>query len=383
MIREIADYLLDNISDEYIKDILNKGYPENLFVLYTAYKKMGMIPIVEASIRANKGVSLERPYGSYNNKSFWEDLFLSPCQLFKMPIDDIENISIKKTIGKRCEKPLNISMPIIITGMSYGLSLCKEAKIALGKGASLAGTATNTGESSIFKEERENSNLLIAQYNRGGYMKREDLKFADAIEIQLGQGAYGGGVTSSTKNSEIDNEVKGKFNLGSEDAVVYARMKEVKDEKSLIQLVEGFKREFPVPVGIKIAASNHLEKELEIIIKTGCDFIAIDGAEGGSAVAPPTLEDCLGLPSIYAIARCDKYLKDMSVRDKFDLILAGGLKTPGDFLKAIALGADAVYIGSIALIAIIQDQITKAVIKEPTPQLVLYNGKLRESFDTN
>src|SRR5690606_12835665 len=122
----------------------------------------------------------------------WEQLLLNPVHLVRMPTDDSVKVDMSVTIGRRAKKPLKIQIPIMIAAMSYGGALSKRAKIALAKAASAVGTATNTGEAGLLEEEREAANLLIGQYNRGGWMNTPD-KYTrlDAIEIQLGQGAQG------------------------------------------------------------------------------------------------------------------------------------------------------------------------------------------------
>lgn len=383
MIKGLVTSMVDNLSDDLMVNMLTKDYPENFFVMATAAEKLSLVAIVEACMRGESGKALQRTYGSPNVQSQWKKLFLNPRQLFEMPTEKLEDISTEVIIGKRAIKPLRISMPVMITGMSYGGSLSVEAKMALGKGAAIAGTATNTGESSVCREERSSTNLLIGQYNRGGWLrKHEDLAQLDAIEIQLGQGAWGGAVPTSIPSNEIGDHLRECWGLREgEDAKKGARMEGVGNTEDLINLVKSLRDTYGVPVGIKIAATHFLEKELDIITQTEADFITIDGAEGGTSSAPPTLEDDMGLPTLLALNRAAKYLENKGIKDKYDLIIAGGLKTPGEFLKAIALGARAVYIGSIALIATIQSQIVKTLTDETTPQLVIYGGKLTKDLD--
>ncbi|KYH28983.1 MULTISPECIES: FMN-binding glutamate synthase family protein [Clostridium] len=375
--------LINSASDEMMERMLKDQYNENLFVMATAAQKLTLRAIIEASMRAQSGQVLKRAYGSPNVQSPWEKLFLSPTQLFSLPTDDKSPINTGITIGKNAKAPLELSMPIMITGMSYGGSLSLKAKIALAKGATLAGTCTNTGESALSNEEREAAKYLIGQYHRGEWMNTEEqLSKLDAIEVQLGQGAWGGAVPSVTSGEKIDEHLRSTWHLNEgEDAVLKARLTGVNTTQDIINLLNGLKEKYDVPVGIKIAATHYIEKELDVILKTNVDYIVIDGAEGGTAVAPPTLEDDMGLPTLYAIARAAKYLEMKGVKDKYDLIAAGGLKTPGQFLKALALGANAVYIGSIALVAMLQDQSVNATPAEPTPQLVVYDGKLTEDLD--
>ena len=385
MIKGMVTNMMDNLSDDLMEKMLTKDYPENFYVMATAAEKLSLKAIVEACIRGELGRPLQRTYGSPNVQSQWSKLFLSGRQLFQLPIESLDSISTEIIIGKRCIKPLRISMPVMITGMSYGGSLSLEAKMALGKGAAIVGTATNTGESSVSKEERSSTNYLIGQYNRGGWLrKHEDLQQLDAIEIQLGQGAWGGAVPTTISSDEIGDHLRECWGLKEgEDAKKGARMEGIERSEDLIRLVKNLRETYGVPVGIKIAATHFLEKELDIITQTEADFITIDGAEGGTSSAPPTLEDDMGLPTLFAVSRAAKYLENKKIKDKYDLIITGGLKTPGDFLKAIALGAKAVYIGSIAIIATIQSQIVKTLVDETTPQLVVYGGKLTDKLDVD
>lgn len=379
LIRSITDDTADNLMERMLKDT----YSENLFVMVTAAQKLKLRSIIEASLRGETGKVLARSYGSPNVQSPWEKVFLNPVQLFKLPTESTKDISMNVIIGKNAKKPLNLATPIMITGMSYGASLHLNAKIALAKGAAAVGTATNTGESSVSDEEREAAHYLIGQYNRYNILRdHEDLSKLDAIEIQFGQGAWGGAIEKTISSDQIGDHLRETWKLGEgQDAFRTARFPNENSESDIINIINELKGEYDIPVGVKIAATHYIEKELDVILKTNADFIAIDGAEGGTAGSPPTLQDDLGLPTIYAISRAAKYLQEKGASSKYDLIAAGGLKTPGDFLKALALGAKAVYIGSIALVAMLGAQSTKATPAEPTPQLVLYDGKLQDDFD--
>lgn len=241
----------------------------------------------------------------------------------------------------------------MIAGMSFGGALSKKAKIALAKGASMAGTATNTGESGLMEEEREAASLLIGQYNRGGWLNTPD-KYCrlDAIEIQLGQGAQGS-TSQRTVASKIGQEYREVYGLAKgEDALVHTRLPGVNSLEKFIELVRKLKGETEIPIGLKIAATHYLEQELQIALEAGVDFITIDGAEAGTHAATPILEDDLGLHTLYAVSRASKYLSKKS-DGNVSLIAAGGLANPGQYLKAMALGADAVYIGTAAITALL------------------------------
>jgi glutamate synthase domain-containing protein 2 len=270
----------------------------------------------------------------------------------------------------------------MLTGMSYGGSLSLKMKMAIAKGTAMAGTSTNTGESSITNEERDSAKYLIGQYNRAMRIKEEEFDRLDAVEIQFGQGAWGGGSEITDKAKNIGEHLRDSWGLEEgQDSTIYARFPNTSKSEDIIALINRVKSKADVPVGVKIAGSDFIEYDLEVIAKTNVDFITIDGSEGGTAGAPPTFEDDIGLPTLHSLVRAVDWLKENNLKDKYQIIVAGGLTTPGHFMKALALGADAVYIGSIALMATLQSQMTKALPKFPPPQLAVYTGKLKDEFD--
>lgn len=143
----------------------------------------------------------------------------------------------------------------------------------------------------------------------------------------------------------------------------------------LRELTEG------VPIGVKVAAGNSLEKDLSIILEAGADVITIDEAEGGCGHAPPIVQDDFVLPTLYALCRAARFLEQQGVKDQVSLIISKGLKTPGDYLKALALGADAVAIGTMALFAVTHTQVLKALPFEPPIQVIYHNGRYKDKFD--
>lgn len=382
MLEYLFNKILNSLSDEMIHKIMTEPYDNNLLEGLTVTKRLGIIPIVEAGIRAQTGLGITRPLGSPINHSRWDQLYLNSTQLFQLPTMENIPIDTKVTIGPKAKKPLQLSIPIMMTGMSYGGSLSLNAKVALAKGATMAGTSTNTGESSVSNEEREAAAFLIGQYNRGHLMTEKDLKELDAIEIQLGQGAYGGATPSTKKAKDIDEHLRKTWRLKEgEDALWSSRLHGVNTSDDVIRLINQLKEEYDVPVGIKIAANHHIEKELAVIIQSEADYIVIDGAEGGTAVASAFLQDNVGLPTIYGLARTIQFLENEGVREKYQVIAAGGMKDPGVFIKALALGADAVYIGTIALMALAQAQVEKPLPFSPPPQLLIHGGSMVEQLD--
>lgn len=372
-------------SDEITRALLTQDYPNNPLEMVTAAQKLTLRAIIEAGMRATKGTGLQRPFGSPVVLSPWQKILLNPRQLFYLPTTSVQEVDTRVTIGRGARKPLKLDIPIMITGMSYGGSLSLKLKMALAKGAAMAGTSTNTGESAVSPEERQMAKYLIGQYNRGGYLARpEQLKQVDAIEVQLGQGAFGGAVESTMKANMIDDHLRTTLGLKQgQDMVINARMPGVSSTEDIISLVNRLKRKHDVPVGVKIAGTDYIEQELEVIARTDADFIAIDGAEGGTAVAPTTLEDDIGLPTLHTLVRTVDWLEEQGERDRFSVIAAGGLATPGHFLKALAIGADAVYIGSIAVFAAVGAQATESLPQHVPAQLALYQGQDKDRLDVD
>ena len=375
--------LMDPPLDEAMVKMLTEDYADNPFLMATVAEKLSPRAMVEAAMRAESGKELTRPLGSPIVLYPWDKILLNPKQLFQLPTADYTQVDTKTVIGPKCKKPLQIDIPIMITAMSYGGSLSLPIKIALAKGATMAGTSTNTGESAVTNEERDSAKLLIGQYHRGGQLSgQEQLRRLDAIEIQLGQGAWGGAVDEPMKAEMIGEHLRKAWHLEEgQDATIYARMPGKSTTRDYIKMIDEMKNQYDVPVGVKIAGSDYIEYELAVIAQTQADYIVIDGSEGGTAAANPTLQDNVGLPTFHAIVRTIDWLTKNNLSERIRVISAGGLTTTGHFLKALAIGADAVYIGSIALLAAMHTQIAKALPQAPPVQLALYTGKMSDKLD--
>ncbi|CAM3798376.1 FMN-binding glutamate synthase family protein [Marinicrinis lubricantis] len=378
MIRSAINETVDKAMTRAIRD----QYTENLFEMVPVSRKVGITNLMEIVMRSNQGTPVSRPLGSPFHFSPWEQILFSPVHLFRMPTPENVGIGTSVTIGRRAKKPLTISIPIMIAGMSFGGALSKKAKIALAKAATSVGTATNSGEAGLLEEEREAASLFIGQYNRGGWMnKPEQYKRLDAIEIQLGQGAQGS-APQRTAAKNIGEDYRKVYDLApGEDAQIHSRLPGVNSKEDFNQLVRRLRDETGVPVGLKISATHHLEKELQAALEADVDFITVDGAEGGTHGGAPTLQDDVGLPTMFAISRAADFLARKGAADQISLIATGGLVTPGQMLKAMALGADAVYIGAAAMMALVGDQIVQTMPFEPPTSLVVYSGKMTEKLD--
>ncbi|TCS93430.1 FMN-binding glutamate synthase family protein [Hazenella coriacea] len=382
IIKNFTRSIVNEVVDETINRFTKDPYTENLFELIPVAKKVNPIYLMEIIMRSQQGTPISRPLGSHIHFSPWEHLLFNPVHLDRFPTQENVAIDTSVTIGPKAKKPLTISIPIMIAGMSFGGALSKNTKIALAKAATKVGTATNSGETGLLREEREAAQLFIGQFNRGGWMNTPDrYKQLDAIEIQLGQGAQGS-APQKTSAKNIGKEYREVIGLKEgEDAQIRSRLPGVNTKEEFIQLVRRLQNETGVPVGLKIAATHHLEKELAIALEAGVDFITLDGAEGGTHGGAPTLQDDLGLPTLFAVTRAHDFITRHQALEKVSLIATGGLVTPGHMLKAIALGADAVYIGTAAVMALVGDQITKTVPFEPPTSLVVYTGKITDQLD--
>lgn len=319
MLNELLLRMANPITDGLFEKIVTEDYAKSPLVMMTIMEKLTLRAIAETGIRAETGKALKRPMGSPLRLSPWEKLLLNPRQLFQLPTAKQSNIKTQVTIGPNAKRPLQIDLPILITGMSYGGSLNLKMKEALAKGAALAGTATNTGESAVSSEERKAAKFLVGQYNRGGWLNTpEQLKQLDAIEVQLGQGAWGGAVESSMKYEEMDEHLRELWHVKpGETSGKKARFKGVNSPEEIINLVNQLQKTYEVPIGIKIAATHFIERELEIIGQTKADFIVIDGQEGGTAAAALTLEDDMGLPTLFGISRTVDWLRKQGKGNNF------------------------------------------------------------------
>jgi glutamate synthase domain-containing protein 2 len=385
VLRLIEDFIRSSINESVDKAItraIRDQYTENLFEMIPVTSKVGMTNLIEIAMRANQGTPLSRPLGSPIHMSPWEKILFNPVHLFRFPTPENVGIHTSITIGHRARKPLTLSIPIMIAAMSFGGALSKSTKIALAKAATAVGTATNSGEAGLLEEEREAAHLFIGQYNRGGWMNTPDkYKRLDAIEIQLGQGAQGS-TPQRTTAKNIGEDFREVFGLREgEDALIHSRLPGVNTKDDFIQLVRRLRDETGVPIGLKIAATHHLEKELQIAVEAEVDFVTLDGAEGGTHGGSPTLQDDVGLPTLFAITRAAEFFARKGVIRDINLIATGGLVTPGQMLKAMALGADAVYIGTAAIMALVSEQMVKAVPFEPPTSLVIYSGKMTDQLN--
>lgn len=376
-------FLLAQLFRSFTKIIMTDPYKENLAEFYSAARRTGIQEIMETNLRAETGTIIRRPLGSPRKFVNMDGIMFNTAQISRQPTSVEIPVSTRTTIGKNAAKPLVVETPLLISGMAYGLALSAKFKYALALGSRKAGTATNTGEGPFLPKERELAEKLIIQYPRASWNKSPDiLRQADAVEIQFGQSASAG-TAHHAEPSQLGKELKKGLGIhAGQSAVIYSRMPELGHWGSLKVLVD-YLRELTggVPIGVKFAFSHYLEDDIDLCLEAGVDFLALEGAEAATVGAPPILEDDFGLPTLIGLCRAVKHLRAKDPAGRVSLIVGGGFTSPGQCLKAIALGADAVYLGTMALFAASHTQVLKAMPFEPPTQVALYRGKASHKFD--
>lgn len=282
-------------------------------------------------------------------KISFEDLVFVPAQLAKRPVDYYqEKIEAKTIIGKLSKKPIELATPIIIGAMSFG-ALSKEIKTILAMASTLAGTAENTGEGGMLEEERKFSKYLIAQYSTGRFgVNEEYFQKADAIEIKIGQGAKAGagGFLPGFKVTEEIAKVRNK--PVGQDIHSPASHPDIKSIDDLKKRIEELKEKTGgKPIILKLGACQ--AEDIKLAIEANPDIIAVDGMEGGTGASAQVLLDEMGIPTIPLLVTARKVLDEMG--SKIELWAGGGINKGGDIAKALALGADAVFLGTALIVA--------------------------------
>ena len=304
---------------------------------------------------AETGIYDIRGGGSKRNLPNFDDLLFLGASISRYPLEGYrESCNTKVILGDRfSSNPLNLEIPITIAGMSFG-ALSAQAKEALGRGASLVGTSTTTGDGGMTKEERGHSKQLVYQLLPSRYgMNPDDLRKADAIEIVVGQGAKpgGGGMLLGQK---INNRVAEMRTLpkGIDQRSPCRHPDWTGPDDMEIKILElreitGWK----VPIFVKVAGSRPYY-DVALAAKSGADVVVVDGMQGGTAATQEVFIENVGIPTLACVRPAVRALQELGLHRKVQLIVSGGIRNGADVAKALALGADAVSIGSAALIAL-------------------------------
>ena len=299
---------------------------------------------------AETGESIIEPMRTAEPQISWDQVLIQGAQLARIPLNHEEPVELRTIIGPGARQPLVIETPLFVTHMSFG-ALSAEAKLALARGSAAVGTAVCSGEGGILPEEQQAAAKYIFEYVANKYsVTDENLRKVDAIEIKIGQSAkpgMGGHLPGRKVTAEIA-AIRGK-KMG-EDIISPAHFDEITTAAELKATVEMLRdKSEGRPIGVKIAAGN-IEADMAVILEAGPDFITIDGRAGATGAAPKFVKASSSIPSVFALYRARKFLDEQGVKN-LSLIITGGFRISPDFAKALALGADAVALGTSALIA--------------------------------
>src|SRR5277367_2601289 len=313
--------------------------------------------IDEIQRKAATGIYEIRGYGTLRERRWatFDDLTFLPCSLTRIPLEGYrEKCSTKTILGTRyARKPIELDIPIMITGMSWG-ALSLNAKTALAKGAAMAGSSNTTGDGGMLRAERDNSKYLIYEVLPSRYgINIHDMRLADAIELTIGQGAKPG-TGGLLLGSKVSDHIAQQRDLPiGVDQRSPARHPDFLGPDDMIIKVEELREatDWQVPIFIKLGASRVYD-DVKLAAKAGADVIVVDGMEGGTGASPDLLQEHTGIPTLAAVCEARAALEDIGMYGTVQLIIAGGLRHGSDMAKALALGADAVYVGTAALIAL-------------------------------
>ena len=311
--------------------------------------------LAEIRRAAATGIYDIRGYGAKRALPHFDDLLFLGASISRSPLEGYrERCGTNVVLGARhAKKPIELKIPITIAGMSFG-SLSAQAKEALGRGATLAGTSTTTGDGGMTQEERQSSQTLVYQYLPSRYgMNPDDLRAADAIEIVIGQGAKpgGGGMLLGQKITPRVAEMRTlPPGIDQRSASRHPDWTGPDDlEIKILELREI--TDWQKPIYVKVGASRPYY-DTALAVKSGADVIVLDGMQGGTAATQTVFIENVGLPILAAIRPAVQALQDLGLHRQVQLIVSGGIRNGADVAKALALGADAVSIGTAALAAL-------------------------------
>ena len=327
--------------------------------------------IKEIYKQANTGGVLLSSMG--NPKPFpvyWDKILINASQVTNPPIDPLrEPMETTVSLGKKPNKierdekgklkynlppQLELSMPVMFSAMSYG-SISYNAHESLARAATELGILYNTGEGGLHEDFYCYGKNTIVQVASGRFGVHKDyLEAGAAVEIKMGQGAKPGigGHLPGTKI--VDDVSRTRMIPEGSDAISPAPHHDIYSIEDLRQLVFSLKEatDYKKPIIVKVAAVHNIAAIASGIARSGADIIAIDGFRGGTGAAPTRIRDNVGIPIERALAAVDQRLRDEGIRNNVSLVVGGSIRSASDVVKAIALGADACYVATAALLAL-------------------------------
>ena len=307
---------------------------------------------------ANEGLSKLGHHGPVSSMGVsreqlpaWDDIQFVTAQLAQRPLLDDDEVSATTIIGPNADRPLSLDLPLFVSDMSFG-SLSEEAKVAMAKGAEQAGTGICSGEGGMLPEEQAANGRYFYELASGRFgWDIDKVKMVQAFHFKFGQGAKTGtgghlpGIKVKGKIAEVRGLEPGQ------DAVSPATFPNLTNTEAYRELAQEVREvSGGIPIGAKLSA-QHIENDIDEAIRIGVDYIILDGRGGGTGAAPTIFRDNISVPTIPALARARRHL-DSTGNSDVTLVITGGLRTPWDFAKAMALGADAIAVSNAAMQAI-------------------------------
>lgn len=307
--------------------------------------------MTDIHLMASTGERIIEPMRTRTPTISWDEILIKGAQLARLPLNETDEINVRTVIGPNAKHPLVIETPIFVTHMSFG-ALSREAKVSLAMGSAAAQTATCSGEGGILPEALEAAHRYIFEYVPNRYSVTDEyLARVDAVEIKIGQSAkpgMGGHLPGNKVTGEIA-AIRG-FPEGT-DIISPAHHSDIRNGEELeTKIAELRERSGGKPIGVKLAA-GHIEADVRIALSAKPDFITIDGRAGSTGAAPKYVKASTSIPSMFALHRAKKTMIEANAKG-VSLIITGGLRISPDFAKALAVGADAIAVGTAALIAI-------------------------------
>jgi glutamate synthase domain-containing protein 2 len=281
----------------------------------------------------------------------WDDIQILTAQLARPPLLDDEPVDTSLTIGPSATKPLKLDIPLFVSDMSFG-ALSREAKTALARGAELAGTAIASGEGGMLLAEKAESSRYLYELASARFgFTWDKLTDVQAFHFKGGQAAKTG-TGGHLPGPKVTAEIAGVRDIPvGEPAISPARFPEWTKPVQFAEFAtEVRERTGGIPIGFKLSAQQ-VEADLDAALEVGVDYVILDGRGGATGAAPLLFRDNISVPTIPALARARHFL-DEAEAPNVTLIITGGLRTPADFVKALALGADGIAVSNVALQAI-------------------------------
>mgnify|MGYP006088824555 FL=1 len=304
---------------------------------------------------ADQGIYEIRGFGAKRSLPTFDDLVFLGASMSRYPLEGYrEKCATDVVLGTRfAKKPVHLKIPITIAGMSFG-ALGANAKEAIGRAATEIGTSTTTGDGGMAEEERQSSETLIYQVLPSRYgLNPDDVRRADALEVVVGQGAKpgGGGMLLGHK---ITSRVAGMRDLPEDiDQRSACRHPDWTGPDDLAIKIQELREitDWQIPIYVKVGATR-VHYDVALAVKSGADVIVVDGMQGGTAATQDVFIEHVGIPTLPAVRMAVEALQELGMHRKVQLIVSGGIRSGADVAKALALGADAVSIGSAAMVAL-------------------------------